>query len=89
VEDTMAPTGTAPANITGLQCISDVPSSDITLITDEADNCGGAVTVTVADTNNGGSGCNGDPYIVTRTYTLEDCGGLTTDLVQTITVEDT
>ncbi|GAA4315328.1 hypothetical protein GCM10023115_27040 [Pontixanthobacter gangjinensis] len=89
VEDTTPPTGTVPADITGLECIADVPVADIEAITDEADNCGGAVTVTVADTDNGGAGCNGDPYIVTRTYTLTDCGGLTTDLVQTITVEDT
>ncbi|KAA1242428.1 PKD-like domain-containing protein, partial [Aquimarina sp. RZ0] len=89
VEDTTPPTGTAPADITGLECITDVPAADIALITDESDNCLNPVSVTVADTNNGGSGCNGDAYIVTRTYTLTDCGGLTTDLVQTITVEDT
>ena len=89
VEDTIAPTGTAPADITGLQCIADVPVADVNAITDEADNCLGAVTVTVADTNNGGTGCLGSPYIVTRTYTLADACGNTTDLVQTITVEDT
>ncbi len=89
VEDTTAPTGTTPTDITGLECIADVPAADILAVTDEADNCGGTVTVTVNDTNNGGSGCNGDAYIVTRTYTLTDCGSLTTDLVQTITVEDT
>ncbi|MCF7560635.1 hypothetical protein L3X39_08290, partial [Sabulilitoribacter multivorans] len=89
VQDTTAPTGTAPADITNLQCITDVPAANVNDITDEADNCGGTVTVTVNDTNNGGSGCNADPYIVTRTYTLTDCGGLTTDLVQTITVQDT
>ncbi|MBL4746266.1 MAG: gliding motility-associated C-terminal domain-containing protein, partial [Flavobacteriaceae bacterium] len=52
------------------------------------DNCGGTVSVTVADINNGATGCNGSPYIVTRTYTLTDCGGLTTTLVQTITAMD-
>jgi hypothetical protein len=89
VEDTIAPTGTAPANITGLQCKTDVPVANILAVTDEADNCLGTVIVTVADTNNGALGCVGSPYIVTRTYTLTDCGGNTTDLVQTITVEDT
>ncbi|MFN7015522.1 MAG: Ig-like domain-containing protein, partial [Bacteroidia bacterium] len=89
IQDTTAPTGTTPADITGLQCIADVPVADVNAITDEADNCLGAVTVTVADTNNGGTGCLGSPYIVTRTYTLADACGNTTDLVQTITVEDT
>ena len=88
IEDTTAPTGTAPADITGLECITDVPVADINLITDEADECMGDVSVSVIDINNGGSACTGDPYIVTRTYTLEDCLGLTTDLIQTITVEN-
>ena len=87
IDDTVAPTGTAPANLV-VECMSDVPVADINLIIDEADNCGGSVVVTVVDTNNGGTGFNGSPYIITRTYTLTDCSGLTTDLVQTITVED-
>jgi len=89
IDDVTPPTGTAPANITGVQCIADVPVADIALITDEADNCGGNVTVTVNDINNGGSGCMSAPYIITRTYTLTDCSGLSTDLVQLITVADT
>ncbi len=88
IDDVYPPTGTAPADITGLQCISDVPLADINLITDETDNCGGDVTVSVNDINNGGAGCMSSPYIVTRTYTLTDCSGLTTYLVQTITVID-
>ncbi|MBA6157359.1 PKD domain-containing protein, partial [Tenacibaculum sp. S7007] len=89
VEDTTPPTGTAPGDILDLQCISEVPAGDIELITDKADNCGGLVTVSFEDTNNGGSGCKGSPYIVTRTYTLTDECGSITDLVQTIRVEDT
>ncbi|TRW99880.1 immunoglobulin domain-containing protein, partial [Flavobacterium gawalongense] len=89
IDDNIAPTATIPANITGLQCITDVPTAKITDITDETDNCSGPVTITVSDTNNEASGCKGSPYIVTRTYTLTDCGGNKTDLVQTITVEDT
>ncbi|WP_178313110.1 HYR domain-containing protein, partial [Algibacter luteus] len=87
VEDTIAPTGTTPADAS-YQCISDVPAADTAAVTDEADNCGGPVTVTVADTNNGGLGTTSSPYIVTRTYTLTDCVGLTTNLIQTITVID-
>ena len=87
IDDNIVPTGTAPANL-AFQCITDIPVADINTITDEADNCLGTVTVTVADTNNGGTGCLGNPYVVTRTFTLTDCAGNATDLVQTITVED-
>jgi large repetitive protein len=89
IEDTTPPTATAPSNVTGLQCISNVPVADVNVITDETDNCGGLVTITVADTNNGGTGCLGNPYIVTRTYTLKDVCNNTSTLVQTFTVEDT
>jgi gliding motility-associated-like protein len=87
IDDTIVPTGTAPANL-NLQCIANIPAADVNAIVDEADNCVGTVTVTVADTNNGGSGCLGNPYVITRTYTLTDCAGNSTDLIQTITVED-
>ncbi|MDX8555017.1 hypothetical protein MK851_15485, partial [Tenacibaculum sp. 1B UA] len=88
VQDTVAPTGTAPSDIT-VACMSDVPAADGAAVLDESDNCSGAVTVTVSDTDNGGSGCNDSPLVITRTYTLTDCGGLTTELVQIITVQDT
>ncbi|WP_181452327.1 gliding motility-associated C-terminal domain-containing protein [Flavobacterium aquaticum] len=87
IDDNIAPTGTAPVNLT-FQCIANVPVADINVITDETDNCTGLVTVTVADTNNGGTGCIGNPYVVTRTYILTDCAGNATNLVQTITVVD-
>ena len=87
VADTTSPTGTAPANLT-YQCIDDVLVADADDVIDEMDNCDGTVTVAVADTNNGGAGCSSDPYIVTRTYTLTDCSGNSTELTQTITVVD-
>ena len=86
INDTTDPTGTAPAHITDLKDIADVPVADIEAILNEADNCS-SVTVTVNDTNNEGSGCSGDAYVVTRTYTLTDACGNDIDLVQTITVE--
>ncbi|WP_264561119.1 hypothetical protein [Flavobacterium sp. N2155] len=87
IEDTVAPTGTAPSDLV-LECMSAIPAADAAAILDEADNCNGSVTVTVSDIDNGGSGCLGNAYIITRTYTLTDCAGNQTDLVQTITVED-
>ncbi|MXO07497.1 gliding motility-associated C-terminal domain-containing protein, partial [Flavobacterium sp. HBTb2-11-1] len=88
IDNTVAPQGTAPANLT-VQCIGDIPVASINAVTNLSSNCNSSVTVTVADTNNGGSGCSSSPYIVTRTYTLTDCGGLKTELVQTITAIDT
>ncbi|MFV8380050.1 gliding motility-associated C-terminal domain-containing protein, partial [Flavobacterium sp. LB3R33] len=88
IQDTTAPTGTAPADITGLHSISEVPVGDVSIIIDEADNCSKKVDITIVDTNNGASGCVGNPYIITRTYILADCAGNTTSLIQKITVEN-
>ena len=88
IDDTIPPTGIAPADILNLQCASEIPVADINLVSNVADNCSGTVTITVSETNNGGTGCNGSPLIITRTYILTDCSGLSTNLVQTIIVED-
>ncbi|MBO9583676.1 MAG: gliding motility-associated C-terminal domain-containing protein [Flavobacterium sp.] len=88
VRDTTPPTGTAPANVANLQSATDIPAGSPDDIKDAADNCSGAVNITVSDTNNGGTGCNGESYILTRTYTLTDCAGNKTELVQTFTVEN-
>ncbi|MCD0472742.1 hypothetical protein LPB88_23640, partial [Flavobacterium sp. JAS] len=88
VRDTTPPTGTVPADITGLQSIANIPIADSGAITDATDNCSQTVNITVTDTNNGASGCEGNAYILTRTYTLSDCAGNQTILVQTITVEN-
>ncbi|PBJ09049.1 gliding motility-associated C-terminal domain-containing protein [Flavobacterium sp. ACN6] len=83
VRDKTAPTGTAPANVTNLASIDLIPAGSPTDIKDAADNCSSSVNVTFADTNNG---CDGNVYILTRTYTLTDCAGNKTELVQTFTV---
>ncbi|MFD2040781.1 gliding motility-associated C-terminal domain-containing protein, partial [Flavobacterium artemisiae] len=88
INNTAAPQGTAPSDIT-VQCIDAIPPANINAVTNIKGNCNNNVTVTVADINNGGTGCSASPYIVTRTYTLTDCGGLTTQLVQTLTAKDT
>ncbi|WP_029273647.1 T9SS C-terminal target domain-containing protein [Flavobacterium sp. KJJ] len=88
VKDSIAPTGTAPADIAGLQNITDIPAANPQEITNARDNCSGDVKITVSDSNNGASGCEGNAYILTRTYTLTDCAGNKTDLVQTFTVEN-
>ncbi|OMQ11561.1 gliding motility-associated C-terminal domain-containing protein [[Flexibacter] sp. ATCC 35103] len=88
VRDTTPPTGTAPTDVTNLQTIADIPVGNASDIKDAADNCSTAIDITVNDTDNGGSGCDGNAYILTRTYTLTDCAGNKTELKQTFTVEN-
>ncbi|MCC9016166.1 gliding motility-associated C-terminal domain-containing protein, partial [Flavobacterium lipolyticum] len=88
VRDTTPPTGTAPVNVANLQTIADIPVGNPSDITNAVDNCSSTVNITVSDANNGGSGCDGSPYILTRTYTLTDCAGNKTLLTQTFTVQN-
>src|SRR5690554_5047595 len=84
INDIIPPTGTAPANLT-VQCIGDVPAANVALITDEADNCTVTLTVThVSDVSDG----NTCPEVITRTYRITDDCGNSTDVVQTITIDD-
>jgi len=52
------------------------------------DNCTMFPVIDFSDTDNGGSGCPGDPLIITRTWTATDDCGNQSSCVQTITVED-
>lgn len=80
--DNIAPTASSPSSVT-VFCASDVPTSDITIITDEADNCTANPVVTfVSDVSDGGS----NPEIITRTYRVTDDSGNTLDVTQTITI---
>ncbi|MBS7231238.1 gliding motility-associated C-terminal domain-containing protein [Flavobacterium psychroterrae] len=88
VRDTTPPTGTAPADVTNLQTVADIPVGNVTDIINPADNCSATVNITVSDANNGGTGCEGNAYILTRTYILTDCAGNKTELKQTFTVEN-
>jgi gliding motility-associated-like protein len=84
VDDNINPTGTAPANI-AVQCIGDVPAFDVTLITDEADNCGVPSVTFISDVSDG----NTCPETITRTYRITDACGNFIDVSQTILVDDT
>jgi hypothetical protein len=53
------------------------------------DNCTLFPVISYSDSDNGGSGCPGDPLIITRTWTATDDCGNTDTCVQTITVVDT
>ncbi|MFD2100796.1 PA14 domain-containing protein [Flagellimonas iocasae] len=76
------PTATAPSPVT-VYCTADIPAADVSLITDEADNCDPSPTVSfVSDVSDGGS----NPEIITRTYRVTDASGNSLDVYQTITV---
>ena len=87
VDDTIDPTGTAPANVT-VECTADIPAADITAITDEADNCSATANITVTHVGDVSDG-NSNPEVITRTYRIADEAGNSIDVTQTITVDDT
>ena len=88
VEDTTAPTASAPAAIS-VQCFSDIPPPDVSVVTDEADNCDGAITVAFVSDDVTIAACDGAAFTVTRRYSVTDCAGNSTEVSQTISVEDT
>lgn len=85
VTDNEAPGITCPADLT-LECLSAVPAAN-TASVQATDNCQVDVITHDGDVNNGGSGCPGDPYVVTRTYSVTDIYGNSSSCTQTITVE--
>ena len=73
---------TPPANVN--QKCPPIPAPvDLTA----SDACDGDITVSPQQSDNGGSGCAGDPLIYTRTWTFSDCAGNTSSTSQTLTVE--
>ncbi|MEM9819836.1 MAG: HYR domain-containing protein [Bacteroidota bacterium] len=84
LNDNVAPTANPLPDLGPFDCISSVPPADIAAITGESDNCGGMVSVTyLGDT--GSPVCSGS---IIRTYQLGDACGNTTDLNQTISIDD-
>ena len=85
IDDNTNPTASNPAPVT-VQCIGDVPVPDITVVTDEADNCTvNPVVAFVSDASDG----NSCPEVITRTYSVTDACGNTINVTQTITIDDT
>ena len=83
ITDTRVPTASNPAPVT-VECIADVPLPDISVVTDEADNCSVPVVVWIEDVSDGGT-C---PTIITRTYSVtDDCGNSIT-VTQDIVIND-
>ena len=81
---TTDPTASNPAPVT-VECIGDVPAPDITVVTDEADNCtANPIVAFVSDVSDG----NTCPEIITRTYSVTDDCGNSINVTQIITIGD-
>ncbi|CDF80050.1 conserved hypothetical protein [Formosa agariphila KMM 3901] len=81
VIDDVAPTATAPADVT-VECTDDVPAMiDITA----TDNCGATITSTGVDTVNDIDSCTS---VITRVWSFTDACGNTSEVSQIITVAD-
>ena len=83
IDDNINPTASNPAPVT-VQCIGDVPAADISVVTDEADNCSVPVVAFVSDVSDG----NTCPEIITRTYSVTDACLNQILVTQTITIDD-
>ena len=85
INDITPPTASNPAPIT-VECSSDVPLPDITVVADAADNCTASPIVAFVSDVSDGNTC---PEIITRTYSVADECGNSANVTQTITVNDT
>ena len=84
VHDVTPPTASNPIGV-DVECIEDVPDADITVVTDEADNCDAALVVAHVGDQSDGNTC---PEVITRTFSVTDACGNSTNVTQTITVHD-
>jgi gliding motility-associated-like protein len=84
VNDDTDPTASNPLPI-NVECIADVPADDITVVTDELDNCTAAPVVAFVSDVSDGNSC---PEVITRTYSVTDDCNNQILVTQTITVND-
>ncbi|MFL1013579.1 HYR-like domain-containing protein [Flavisericum labens] len=84
IKDDIAPAATNPRPVV-VQCIEDVPSPNVDIITDEMDNCGTPQVAWVSDNTD----TNSCPTTITRTYSVTDSCDNSILLEQIITVNDT
>ncbi|MHA7060220.1 HYR-like domain-containing protein, partial [Aquimarina sp. M1] len=82
INDTTNPTASDPASIS-VQCSSDIPSPDPTVVLDAADNCTADPVVAFVSDDTSVAG------VVTRTYSVTDEAGNSINVMQTITINDT
>ncbi|MGM0666029.1 MAG: gliding motility-associated C-terminal domain-containing protein [Bacteroidota bacterium] len=84
VNDDIPPTASAPAPIS-VQCPSDVPAPDISVISDATDNCTANPVIAFVEDVSDGNTC---PELITRRYSVtDDCGNIAI-IEQSISVHD-
>jgi gliding motility-associated-like protein len=84
VNDLTPPTASNPIGVT-VECVGDIPIADASVVTDAADNCTAIPTVSFLSDASDGNSC---PEIITRIYSITDDCGNSTNVSQTITVND-
>lgn len=84
VMDNIAPTASSPSGM-NVECVSDIPLPDGSVVPGVADNCSAAPTVTHAGDVSDGLSC---PETITRTYVVTDDCGNTTTVDQIFVVND-
>ncbi len=85
LRDTTPPSAQIPEDIT-LSCFPNLPIPSMEELTEIIDFC--EVNVEGSMTDNGGSGNNADPLVISRNYKIMDCGGLFVEKTQYITIVD-
>lgn len=83
IQDNTAPTASNPSPLS-VPGSMDVPAPNPLVVTDEADNCIGLVTVNWVSDVSDGNVCNGE--IITRTYSVTDACGNQILVTQEITI---
>ncbi|WP_165366229.1 HYR-like domain-containing protein [Brumimicrobium glaciale] len=84
IDDDILPTASNPDTIF-VDCLADVPLPDVTVVTDEADNCTVNPMVAFVSDNSNGNTCNGEE--ITRIYSIADDCGNTINVSQIIKIE--
>ncbi|MDX2360427.1 MAG: gliding motility-associated C-terminal domain-containing protein [Crocinitomicaceae bacterium] len=84
INDNIAPTASNPTSISVAGSMN-VPPFDVTVVTDEADNCDPNPTVTWISDVSTGTVCVDE--VIIRTYEIEDACGNTTTVTQEIAIE--
>lgn len=87
--DTVAPTFTAPADVT-VECVTDLSDLSVTGdVLDAADVCSADIFMTYTDEVSTSEGSCIDNNVITRTWTVTDGCGNAASSAQVITLEDT
>ncbi len=84
ITDTTPPTAGAPAGM-NVECVSDIPVPDGSVVPNVADNCSAQPTVSHGGDVSDGQSC---PETITRTYIVTDDCGNTTSVDQVFVVND-